>query len=69
MVDFFAAWKVMCKGLLSHVKPSSIEVQLPGLSTSRFNGFSVWTDEAKAKKTDSLEMLMPDINLDEAPQC
>lgn len=68
MVDFFAAWKVMCKDLLSHVKPSSIEIQLAVLSTSRFNGFSVWTDEAKAKKTDSLEMFMPDLNLDEAPQ-
>lgn len=69
MVDCMAAWKVMCKSLLSHVDPGAIEVRLAVLATSRFAGFSVWTDEAKPKKKKSVQeqcvSLMSDLGLDE----
>lgn len=55
MMDCMAAWRVMCKGLLSHVNPGAIEVRLAILTTSRFGGFSVWTDEAKPKTAKSVE--------------
>lgn len=55
LIDCMAAWKVMCKGLLSHVKPAAIEIRLAVLTTSRFAGFSVWTDEAKPKSADADE--------------
>ncbi|QLJ83494.1 capsid protein [Fitzroy Crossing toti-like virus 1] len=51
--DCYRAWKVMCSNLLTHVNPMAIEVQIATLATSRFCGFSVWPDEAKAKKTTS----------------
>lgn len=72
MVDCLAAWRVMCKGLLSHVKPSAVEVKLAVLVTSRFAGFSVWTDEVKAKKKKAVDegALLSDLCIDEddAPQ-
>nr|UOO01010.1 hypothetical protein [Jordan Creek virus] len=48
--DCYKAWRVMCENLLSHVNPLAIEVQIATLATSRFCGYSVWPDEAKAKK-------------------
>lgn len=65
LIDCMAAWKVMCKGLLSHVKPSAIEIRLTVLTTSRFAGFSVWTDEAKPKSADADEYasLIKDLDL------
>lgn len=69
MVDCMAAWRVMCKGLLSHVNPGSIEVRLAILATGRFAGFSVWTDEAKPKKKkDSQQQylqLLSDLEIEE----
>nr|QRD99874.1 MAG: capsid [Culex modestus totivirus] len=53
--DCYKAWKVMCSNLLTHINPMAIEVQIATLATSRFCGFSVWPDEAKAKKTTSGE--------------
>lgn len=69
MVDCMAAWRVRCRGLLSHVNPGAIEVRLAILATSRFAGFSVWIDEAKPKKKkdtqqDYLRMLS-DLDIDE----
>lgn len=70
MVDCMAAWRVMCKGLLSHVNPGAIEVRLAILATSRFAGFSVWTDEAKPKKKvsedDEYVSLLSDLGLEDA---
>lgn len=71
MSDCVAAWRVICKGLLSHVNPGAIEVRLAILSTSRFAGFSVWTDEAKPKKKTSdveeeYSSLLRDAGMDES---
>nr|QGA70946.1 hypothetical protein [Lindangsbacken virus] len=51
--DCFKAWKVMCSNLLTHVDPKVIEVMIATLVTSRFCGYSIWPDEAKAKKVTS----------------
>nr|QHA33715.1 putative capsid protein [Pisingos virus] len=65
MTDCMAAWKVMCRGLLSHVNPGSIEMRLAVLTTSRFAGFSVWTDSAKPKgeKLSNYASLIKDLDL------
>lgn len=67
MIDCLAAWRVMCKGLLSHVRPSVVEVKLAVLATSRFAGFSVWMDEAKAKNKKEVELknLFSDLHIEE----
>lgn len=58
----------MCKGHLSHVKPSAIEIQLSVLSTNRFGGFSIWTDPAKPKKVETLEDYLFNIGVANAPK-
>lgn len=65
MTDCFAAWKVMCKGLLSYVNPAAIEMQIAVLATSRFGGFSVWPDVAKAEKADSFAVFASDLGVEE----
>lgn len=67
MVDCMAAWRVMCKSLLSHVNPGAIEIKLAVLATSMFAGFSVWTDEAKAKKASvsAYQGMLSDLDIDE----
>lgn len=66
MTDCFAACQ-LCQGLLYHVKPSAIEIQLSVLSTSRFGGFLVWTDPAKPKKPETLEDYLSDLGVDDPP--
>ncbi|UUV42245.1 MAG: putative capsid protein [Hattula totivirus 1] len=69
MTDCMAAWRVMCKGLLSHVSPAAIEIRLAVLATSRFAGFSVWTDEVKPKVSgeQDFECLRSGLDLGDTP--
>lgn len=66
MTDCFAAWRIVCKRLFFHVKPSAIKIQLSVLSTSRFGGF--WTDPVKSKKTETLEDYLLDLEIDDPGQ-
>lgn len=54
-VDFVEAWRRMCSQSTSLYQPMSVQVLLSVLCTSRFGGFSVWTDPDKVKKKEATE--------------